>query len=325
VGKHEASRSQLIAAFAAVYVIWGSTYLAIRFGIQTIPPFMMAGMRFIVAGTAMFLWARWRGAPAPARIEWKSAAIVGVLLLFFGNGGVTWAEQRVESGLTALLVASVPLWFVLFEWLIHRSARPKGRAIAGLVLGFVGMLMLIGPDQILGHNRIDLGGVSVLMIATMAWAIGSLYSRKAQLPASPIMATAMEMISGSAALFLVAGLTGEFGRFDPATVTGKSWMAVGYLSIFGSIIGFTAYVWLLRVAPSSHVATYAYVNPIIAILLGWALAGEEFTIEMLLAAGIIIVGVVLIISNQPAKSSVRKQAVDEAVPSVPLKKIALEE
>jgi drug/metabolite transporter (DMT)-like permease len=303
---NEASRAKLIAAFAAVYVIWGSTYLAIRFGVETLPPFMMAGMRFIVSGIAMYVWARSRGVPAPGKREWRSAAIIGVLLLSIGNGGVTWAEQYVPSGLTALFIATMPLWFVIVEWLMHKTGRPSARVLGGLVVGFVGMLMLIGPDQILGHNRIHLGGLFVLLVAEIGWAFGSIYSKRAELPSSPVMATAMEMIAGSAVLFLVSGVSGEFGRFDFAAVTGKSWLAVGYLSVFGSIVAFTAYVWLLRSAPASHVATYAYVNPIIAIILGWALAGEQFTTEMLLAAGVIILGVVLIIGSQPANSKARK-------------------
>jgi drug/metabolite transporter (DMT)-like permease len=290
--------SKVALAFTAVYVVWGSTYLAIRFGVQTIPPFMMAGMRFVSAGLLLYAWARLRGAPRASLREWRSAAIIGVLLLFVANGGVTWAEQRVPSGIAALLAAMVPLWIVVLDWTLHGGARPRPGVIAGLAIGFAGVLLLIGPDQILGHNRLDMAGIAVLLIASLSWATGSLYSRKAKLPSSPLLATSMEMLSGAAALFLVSALTGEFGRFDPAAVTMKSWLAVLYLSLFGSIIGFSAYVWLLRVAHASRVATYAYVNPIIAIVLGWSLAGEAFTPQMLAAAGVIILAVVLIISSQ---------------------------
>jgi drug/metabolite transporter (DMT)-like permease len=190
------------------------------------------------------------------------------------------------------------MWIVLLDWLWHGNVRPRPGVLIGLAVGFIGMLMLIGPDQLLGNNRIDLAGVGVLMVACMSWAVGSLYSRTAVLPASPLLATAMEMISGGAVLYLVAALTGEFQRFDPHNVSLRSWLSVGYLSVFGSIVAFTSYVWLLRVVHASRVATYAYVNPVIAILLGWTLAGEEFTGQMLFAAVIIISAVVLIITNQ---------------------------
>ncbi|MBM2839848.1 MAG: hypothetical protein HW412_376 [Bacteroidetes bacterium] len=304
------SNSRIIAAFAAVYIVWGSTYLAIRFGVETIPPFMMAGTRFVLAGILLYAWARLRGAQRPTLIEWRSAAIIGTLLLFIGNGGVTWAEQRVPSGIAALLVATVPMWIVMFDWLLHGAVRPRPGVIIGLAIGFIGVLMLIGPDQLLGHNRIDLGGVGVLMIACISWAIGSLYSRKAVLPKSPLLTTSMEMLAGGTVLYLVAAFTGEFQRFDLSSVSMRSWLSVGYLSVFGSIIGFTAYVWLLRVVHASRVATYAYVNPIIAILLGWSLAGEQFTTQMLFAASIIIAAVVLIITNKsrgPVKTHVPKR------------------
>lgn len=304
---------RLIAAFAAVYVIWGSTYLAIRFGVETIPPFMMAGTRFVFAGLFMYAWARLRGTPPPTKIEWRSAAIIGTLLLFVGNGGVTWAEQHVSSGITALLIATVPMWIVLLDWLWHGAVRPRPGVLIGLAVGFVGMLMLIGPDQLLGNNRIDLAGVGVLMVACLSWAVGSLYSRKAALPSSPLLATAMEMISGGAVLYLVAALTGEFQRFDSENVSLRSWLSVGYLSVFGSIVAFTSYVWLLRVVHASRVATYAYVNPVIAILLGWALAGEEFTGQMLFAAGIIISAVVLIITNQSTPQTKTQAETDQSL------------
>ena len=290
-------------AFAAVYVIWGSTYLAIRFGVATIPPFIMAGTRFAVAGSLLYAWARLRGAPAPAPREWLSAAVVGVLLLFIANGGVTWAEQRVPSGIAALLAATVPCWIVVLDWTLHGGARPRPGIVAGLAAGLLGVILLVGPAQFFGTERLDMVGITVLLFASVSWAVGSLYSRKATLPASPLLATSMEMLAGAAALYTLALLTGEFSSFRPDAVTMRSWLAVGYLATFGSIIGFSAYVWLLRVAPASRVATYAYVNPVIALLLGWALAGEAFTAQMLVAAGVIILGVVLIITRQSRDDS----------------------
>lgn len=302
--KEQPRKSRVVLAFAAVYVVWGSTYLAIRFGVQTIPPFIMAGTRFLVAGLPLYGYARLRGAARPSLKEWRSAALVGVLLLFVANGGVTWAEQRVPSGIAALLAATVPLWIAVMDWGLHGGARPRPGVIAGLVVGLAGVVLLIGPDQILGENRLDMAGIGVLMVASVSWATGSLYSRRAVLPSSPLLATSMEMLSGSAALLLVAGLSGEFQNFDPSAVTARSWLSVGYLSLFGSIIGFSAYVWLLRVAHASRVATYAYVNPVIAIVLGWSLAGEAFTFQMLCAAAVIILAVVLIITSQSKKVNI---------------------
>lgn len=304
----EVHGSKVVAAFAAVYIIWGSTYLAIRFGVETIPPFMMAGTRFVFAGLLLYAWARMRGAPPPTTREWRSAAIIGTLLLFVANGGVTWAEQRVPSGIAALFAATVPLWIVLLDWVWHGAERPRPGVILGLVVGVAGVLMLIRPDQVFGLNRIDLAGAGVLMIAAVSWAAGSLYSRKAALPSSPLLGTAMEMLAGAAALFLLSAFSGELQHFNPSAVSVRSWLAVVYLSIFGSIVGFSAYVWLLRVAHASRVSTYAYVNPVIAIFLGWSLAGEAFTLQMLFSAAVIIFAVVLIITNRPKPAKVPARA-----------------
>jgi len=312
----EPPKSKIALAFAAVYVVWGSTYLAIRFGVETIPPFMMAGMRFAGAGLLLYGWARVRGAPAPARHEWRSAAVIGLLLLFVANGGVTWAEQRVPSGIAALLAATVPLWIVVLDWAVHGAARPRPGVVVGLAVGLAGVLILIGPDQLLGSRRLDITGIAVLLLAAVSWAAGSLYARGARLPSSPLLATSMEMLSGAAALFLLAGLTGEFQRFDPGAVAGRSWLSVAYLSLFGSIIGFSAYVWLLRVAHASRVATYAYVNPVIAILLGWSLAGEAFTVQMLVAAAVIVVAVVMIITSQSKQGKIAASLAADKTPSV---------
>lgn len=291
------NRLRLVLAFAAIYIVWGSTYLAIRLAIDTIPPFLMAGMRFLAAGGVLYLWAR-RSAPAPTLIHWRSAAIIGVSLLLFSNGGVTWSEQRVPSGIAALLVATVPLWIVLLEWLLHGGDRPRNAVLAGLALGFGGVLLLIGPNPFHSHQSIDLLGVGALMFATFSWANGSLYSRKAKLPESQLLAAAMEMLMGGLALSVVSFATGDFHRFDPAAVTTRSWLSLAYLSVFGSIISFTAYIWLMRTTTPSRVATYAYVNPIIALLLGGLFAGESITGQVLVAAGVIVFAVVLIITSR---------------------------
>jgi drug/metabolite transporter (DMT)-like permease len=290
-----APKAKIVLAFLAIYTIWGSTYLFIRFGVETLPPFLMAGGRFLAAGSLMYAWMRWRGSPAPTLAQWRSATIIGALLLLIGNGGVTWAEQMIPSGVTALLISTSPIWFVMLDWIWFGADRPTGKVLAGLSLGLAGVIWLIGPDKILQGGGFAPVGILVLMLATASWAGGSLYSRRASLPSSPFMATAMEMIAGAALLLAASALTGEMWHWDPSTVSLKSLLSVIYLAIFGSLIGFTAYVWLLRVVSPARVSTYAFVNPVIAVFLGWTLGGEEFSVRMGFAALVILVGVVLIV------------------------------
>lgn len=292
---------KIALALATVYVIWGSTYLAIRFAIETLPPFWMAGVRFVTAGALLYGWARWRGAPRPSPANWKAAAFIGALLLVGGNGGVVWAEQRVDSGATALLVSTVPVWMVLFEWLRRGGNRPTVGVVAGLALGFAGLVMLVKPTGG-GANAVDPVGAAVLLVACVSWAWGSLRSRHVALPESPVMATGLEMLTGGVILLLVGLASGEASNLDLAGASAKSLLALAYLIVFGALVGFTAYVWLLRVAPPALVSTYAYVNPVVAMFLGWALAGEPLTTGMLTAAAVILTGVTLItlFRNRPA-------------------------
>lgn len=288
---------RLACAFAIICVVWGSTFLAIRYAIESIPPFLMAGLRFLFAGGALYLWAR-RTAARPTAAHWKSAAIVGIALFLFGNGAVTWAEQRIASGVAALVVATVPLWMVLFEWLLHRGARPGLGRIAGLILGFAGVVLLVGPNPFSSSQHIDPFGVAALLVSTFSWANGSLYSRKAALPSSQLLAASMEMLAGGVALVLAGTLLNEWSHFNLAAVTIRSWISLAYLSVFGSILAFTAYIWLLRTTSPSRVATYAFVNPIIALLLGWGFAGEKLSPQIFVAAGIIVFAVTLIITSR---------------------------
>ena len=286
----------MLSAFAIVYVVWGSTYLAIRFAIDTLPPFLMAAGRFLVAGGLMWLWAKRRGAGRPTRRQVAAAAVVGLLLLMGGNGGVVWAELRIDSGLAALLVAMVPLWVVTIEWLLPGGRRPRLPLVLGVAGGLAGIVLLVGPAELAGAERVDLWGAGAVVVASLLWSIGSLYASRADLPASARQATALEMLIGGAGLVLVGTLTGEPASLDLAAVSPLSWAALAYLVVFGSLLAFSAYVWLLRVAPPSKVATYAYVNPVVALLLGWALAGEELTARTLLAAAVILGSVVLIVT-----------------------------
>ncbi|HEX2163131.1 MAG TPA: EamA family transporter [Thermoanaerobaculia bacterium] len=277
-------RWKLLSAFATVYVVWGSTYLAIRFAIETLPPFLMAAGRFLVAGGLMWLWAKRRGAGRPTRRQVGAAAVVGLLLLAGGNGGVVWAEQRIDSGLAALLVATVPLWVVGIEWLLPGGRRPRLPMMLGVAGGLAGIALLVGPAELAGAERVDLRGAGVLVAASLLWTIGSLYASRAELPASARLGTAIEMLVGGAGLVLAGALAGDFGRLELGTVSALSWAALAYLVVFGSLIAFSAYVWLLRVAAPTTVATYAYVNPVVALLLGWAFAGEELSARTFLAA-----------------------------------------
>ncbi len=290
-------RWRVAVAFACIYLIWGSTYLAIRFAIETLPPFLMAGLRFIIAGSILYLLARLRGAPPPQRRNWQGALVVGGLLLLCGNGGVVWAERRVASGLAALLVGGVPLYIALLEWLTPRGMRPGRRVTFGLVLGFVGITLLVAPGS-LGGSHVDPIGALALIVGSFMWALGSLYSRRAPLPDSPLLGTAMEMLSGGALLLAASAITGEPRQLDVGAVSLRSLAAFGYLVLFGSLIGFTAYIWLLRVVPATRVATYAYVNPVVAILLGWVVAGEPLAARTILAAAVIISAVVLVTTSR---------------------------
>lgn len=307
---HPAAGSVALA-FAAVYILWGSTYLAIRFGVETIPPFLMAGVRHLTAGVFLFAWLRIRGTPWPARRHWISATAIGGLMLLGGNGLVTWAEQRVPSGLAALIVASVPIWMTLLDAIQSRE-RPHGAVVAGLLLGIVGLGFLVVPGRFAGGAQVDPLGAAALLIAALCWAIGSLYSRKASLPSSTFLATAMEMVAGGLILLTVSALLGEWGRFSIEAVSARSLAALAYLIVAGSLLGFTAYVYLLSATTPARVSTYAYVNPVVAVLLGWALAGEALSARILLAAAV-IVGAVAIIIRHGAR---RRAAVAEA--DVPL-------
>jgi drug/metabolite transporter (DMT)-like permease len=288
----------VVAAFAAVYVIWGSTYLAIRFAIETIPPFLMAGARFLIAGGVLYGWLRARGVERPTRVNWVAATVVGGLLLLGGNGAVVWAEQRVPSGIASLLAATVPLWMVLLDWIGPKGTRPGAWVSAGIALGLAGIVLLVGPGTFAGGAPIDHVGAAALVLGSLAWAAGSLYARRGRLPASPLLGTAMQMLAGGALLVVTALFTGELGAVSTATISLKSAGALLYLVIFGSLIGFTCYIWLLRVSTPARVSTYASVTPVVAVVLGWAFAGEPLTMRTLIAAAVIVGAVALITVGQ---------------------------
>lgn len=288
-------RARLIAAFAAVYIIWGSTYLAIRFAVETLPPLLMAGARFFIAGIILLAWSR-LSAPntRPTRLDWKTGLISGLLLLLGGNGGVVWAEQRVPSGIAALLVAVVPLWMVLLDWMRPEGRRPAWLVFVGLGLGLVGLAMLVGPDSFNGHGDVSISGAIILVLASLSWAAGSLYTKHAPRASSGLNGAATQMIAGGLALGVAGVFAGELGHMDLAHASSRSILGFLYLVSFGSLVGFTAYVYLLAHTTAAKAATYAYVNPVVAVLLGWALANEPVTTRTLLAAAVILAGVAII-------------------------------
>ena len=291
------ARTRLLGAFAAIYLIWGSTYLGIAFAIHTLPPFLMASGRFLFAGGALYLWARWRGVPAPRSSQWMWAFLLGALFFLIGNGAVVWVEQRLDSGLTALIVAMVSVWTAILEWLRPGGARPTGMVMAGIVLGFLGVALLVLPGGS-GAGHADPAGVLLLMCSTFAWALASVLSRTADLPDNGPLASGMEMLAGGVLLLIASVAAGDWSRFVPAAVTAKSFLAFLYLVIFGSLVAFSCFAWLLKVTSPNKVATAGYVNPMVAVFLGWAFGGESLSSRSLLASLVIVASVVLIITGR---------------------------
>jgi drug/metabolite transporter (DMT)-like permease len=295
-------RFKMAGAFLAVYLIWGSTYLAIRFVIESLPPFFMAGTRFVVAGAILYVWAKLRSDSArESKRHWGSAFVIGGLMLLGGHGAVVWAEQSMPSGLVSLLIATVPLWMVFMYW-VRGGSKPSLRIAGGLALGFAGVALLVGGLEGLGESQVDIVGAAIVVFGAFLWANGSLYSRSAKLPSSPLLATAMQMIAGGTSLLVASLVVGEWSRVRLDLVSVRSMVAWVYLVVFGALVAFTSYIWLLKVASPARVSTYAYVNPIVAMFLGWALANELLTTRNILAAAIILTSVVVITTYEARKS-----------------------
>jgi drug/metabolite transporter (DMT)-like permease len=294
----------VLSAFASVYVIWGSTYLGIHIAIQSIPPLLMAGGRSLLAGLILYAVMRLRGAERPTAVHWGHAFVIGSLLLLGGNGGVSWAQQTVPSSIAALIVAATPLWMNLIDWLRPAGKRPHARVFIGLFVGFVGVALIVTSRDHLGHRLLGPVGATVLLLATVSWAFGSVFSRHARQPESPLLAIGMQMIAGGVALLISGAAIGETARFHPAQITSASATAFVYLTFAGSLIGFTAYVWLLQVSTPARVSTYAYVNPLIAVLLGRLILNEPIPQSVALAGALILASVILItLRMQPGKKT----------------------
>ena len=294
----------VIFAFGVVYVIWGSTYLAMRVGIESFPPLLLAGTRHLLVGLVLYPLVRWKTGERPSWEQWRTAMVTGSLLLFVGNGGVCVAEKTVPSGVAALLVTTVSLWMVVVDWVRPGGVRPAPRITAGIVLGFAGLALLVGPAHLGNSGRIDLKGAVILVVASLAWACGSLYSKHGALPKSPLLGVTMQGLAGGAVLWIAGFFTGEVQALHFAAISLRSWIALGYLIVFGSVIGFTAYLYILKNSTAARVGTYALVNPVVALFLGWLLAGESITLRTVLAAAVILTAVVLVITA-PHRASIR--------------------
>lgn len=309
-------RVGVILAFAAVYLIWGSTYIAIRYAIETLPPFLMAATRFLLAGSILFAWARLNGNRLSwSFAHWRRAFVIGSLLLLCGNGGVTWAEKYIASGLAALLVAAEPLWVVVLNWILTRK-RPNAKVLVGVLVGIAGVALLVtggvgnGATQTHVSATMSFIGAGVVLVSGFAWAAGSVYANRRPIKVPTSLASGMQMLAGGSLLLLWALIAGDFKRLNLAAASWVSLGAFAYLVLFGSLVAFTAYSWLLRNVTPSSAATYAYVNPVVAVVLGWLLASEPLTLRIALGAAVIVGSVVLITTygsehkQQPAASSI---------------------
>jgi drug/metabolite transporter (DMT)-like permease len=305
------STIKLISAFAAVYIIWGSTYLGVRFASETIPPLLMASVRFLVSGSILYLYARSKGAMPPKFTHWKSAGITGLFLLLIGNGGMAWSLQFLPSSLAAILVATEPFWLVIVAWTMFGKGKPTGKEALGLVVGFIGIVLLVSFGQSKDTGITNPAGVVMVIVSAIAWAIGSMYATRATVPDSPMLSISLQMLAGGVMLFLAGSLAGEWKVLEFGEVSTKSGLALLYLTFFGSLIGFTAYSWLLGNVSPSMASTYAYVNPVVALILGWSLGGEIITTPMLLASAVIIASVIIITLAKPTKKAVAEAAQQE--------------
>ncbi|MBC2724604.1 EamA family transporter [Desulfosporosinus sp.] len=304
VVKNVKSQTPIVSALLAVYVFWGGSYLAMKIAIETIPPFILGGTRFVAAGLILFIWEICRGHKTPTKSQWLYGTFLGIIMVFIAQGGIIWAQQFVPSGIAAIIFATVPLWMTLISWLLQGAKRPNNFVAFGLVLGFFGMVLQV-KSSLLGVS-VSQGswmGYIVLFLAAITWAWGSVYSRVFPQPESPFMSIALQMITGGAFFFVVSHFAGEWKQFDILLVSFDSLFSLGYLVFCGSIIGFSSYIWLLKVADTALVSTYAYVNPVVAVFLGYTLAGEPLTLNDALVAVLILTSVIII-----SRNSMEKQA-----------------
>jgi drug/metabolite transporter (DMT)-like permease len=299
------ARTALVVAFATIYLVWGSTYLGMRVAVETMPPFMMAAGRFLLAGGALYAFLRLRGLMGATARQWRDNAIVGALLLLGGNGLVAWSEQFIPSGVTALFLAVSPAFFVLIEWAWPGGQRPTPLVLLGLVLGFVGVMWLAAPWETRTEAALDVTALGALLAASFLFPLGSIWSRHAKEPAPAFVAAALQMVCGGASLALVSAAGGEWARVDLAAISARSWWAFAYLVVAGSLVGFSTFVWLMKNSTPARVSTYAFVNPVVAVFLGWLLLDEAVSARTL-GAAVLIIGAVVLITFQKTRSRAAK-------------------
>ena len=291
---------KILLAFAIIYFVWGSTFLAIRVGVREVPPLILAAIRFSIAGLALYAWISARGEKQPTAREWRSASLLGLIIFVFDYGLLFWSEQRVPSGVAAVMLATIPVFMALSEIIFLRTQRLTLRLVVALLIGIFGVAVLMAHSLNLGGAPVDKLGALALIFASISWSIASIFSRKLPLPPSKLMSSAAQMLTGGVLLTILAAALGEFHNFHPAVVSRAVWLSLLYLIVAGSIIGFTAYVWLLHHESPTKVGTYAYVNPIVAVLVGYFLGGEELTTRTILGSLCILVSVI-VITTMPAK------------------------
>jgi drug/metabolite transporter (DMT)-like permease len=291
---------KVLLAFAIIYFVWGSTYLAIRIGVAEVPPFLLASIRFLIAGLVLYAWMRAKGTPSPPLREWGGAILLAVLFFVLDYGLVFWAERRVPSGITAVMMATIPVFMTLSEILIMKTQRLTVRLVFALLMGIAGVSVLISRSMCFGDAPIDTAGAIALIIASISWSVGSAITRKVPLPSEKAMSSGAQMFAGGVLLTITAALLGEFRGFHVQAVSAKAWLALGYLIVAGSIIAFTAYVWLIHQESPTKVGTYAYVNPVVAVLLGYFFGGEAIGPRTILGAALVLVSVV-VITTSPAR------------------------
>ena len=301
-----------LLAFAIIYLVWGTTFLAIRIGVHEVPPFLLAAMRFLIAGGVLYVWMTAKGEPSPTARQWMSASAIAILIFVLDYGVLFWAEQRVPSGVTAVMMATIPVFMALSEIIFLRTQKLTVRLTLALLIGIGGVAVLMSRSLNLAGTPIDRKGALALIVASLSWSLGSALTRKVELPASKVMSSGAQMLAGGVFLAITAAMLGEFRDFHPSIVSRAAWLALLYLIVFGSIIAFTAYVWLIHHESPTKVGTYAYVNPVVAVVVGYFLGGETIGVRTILGTLFVLTSVVVITSAKKEHPAMRLPAVDPA-------------
>ena len=303
---------KVLLAFAIIYFVWGSTFLAIRVGVREVPPFLLAGIRFLIAGIVLYAWMRARGTPSPTAREWGGVSLLAILIFVFDYGLLFWAERRVPSGIAAVMMATIPVFMAMGEIVFLRTQRLTVRLGLALLVGMAGVAVLVGHSMSLGEAPIDTAGACALIVAAISWSVAASLTRKLPLPAAKAMSSGAQMLAGGVPLTLTASLLGEFQGFHVQAVSRGAWLALAYLIVAGSIVGFTAYVWLLHHESPTKVGTYAYVNPVVAVLVGYFLGGEAIGARTIAGTLLVLMSVVVITTTPSTKINTAKPAKDVA-------------